>query len=337
MDYESSKLPKLGKISENDWKESASITIATEAFEENRKIKTYFTKQDKRPNLDGSLSIVENQEEIITVEVQIKTLPEDYSYKKVETYPYRYLCDTKVFGVVMRKTTLNPVALVMVDRNKRLVFVKLLTEDYVKDLNITNQRKKIIGFSDDDILDIDKFIFDVKKYRGIQARKGITTETPVYVNIEAINKELNRKRNHYHDIKHDGYYLVYTRNNIRGYLSNFLYDGERKHPLILLKFIDGIIKDNNFKPVHIDYDECLEEEWIQIIPTKEVLTVKRSIQRTTASDLDVMNVLYDIARLKQKNLIYYSAGKPLYMVEGSFGGLRCPLFQLNAEEIEKEW
>ena len=106
---------------------------------------------------------------------------------------------------------------------------------------------------------------------------------------------------------------------------------------IMLKMHDGIEKKAGFKPVYPEFDECLEDEWIQIIPSKEVIIVNRSITRTTASDSDVMNILYDIARLEQKKLLFFSAGKPLYIVNGDFGGIKCPLFKLNAEEIKKEW
>lgn len=328
---------KLGKIKDNDWKESTSIIIATEAFEVNRKIKTYFAKQDKRPNLDGSLSIVENQEEIITVEVQIKTLPEDYAYKKARDYDYRYKCNINVFSVVSRKTTLNPVALIMVDIKKKLVFVKLLTTEYVKTLKISNNKSKVITFSKNDILDVDKFIYDVKAYRNLKVANGFTTEMPVLVDTESILRELNRKKKHYSEVQHGEYSLVYVRNNIRGYLSNFFYDGNKKYHLIMLKISDGIDKNDNFKPINSEYDECMQDEMIQIKRDKKIIIVNRSKQRTTASDNDVMNILYDISRLSKRKLIYYSAGKPLYIVEGEYEGIQCPLFKLSAKEIEKEW
>ncbi|WP_022755587.1 hypothetical protein [Butyrivibrio fibrisolvens] len=260
--------PKLGKITENDWKESASINIAIEAFEANKKIKTYFAKQDKRPNFDGSLSIIEKNEEIITVEVQIKTLPSDYSYKKITDYQYRYSCDIKIFSAVIRRTTLNPVALVLVDKNKRIVFVKLITKGYIKSLGIGNQVSKLIRFSDDDILDVDKFIDDVKKYRKLQFDKKISAETPVVVDVEAINRELRRRKRHYNKIEHDDYSLVYIRNNIRCYLSNFLHDREKPYHVIMLKISDGLVKEKTFKPVYSEYNECMEDEWIQITSQK---------------------------------------------------------------------
>ena len=337
MEYDFSNQAQLGKISENDWKESASVGIATEAFEESRKIKAYFTKQDKRPNLDGSLSLVENQEEVITVEVQIKTLPEDYSYKRANIYPYRYACDTKVFSVVIRRTTLNPVVLVLVDREKRLVFVKLLTEDYVRSLAINDEKTKTIGFSDEDILNVDRFISEVKSYRGEQKRKGYTTEMSMVVDVEAIGKELRRKKKHYQQIEHDNYKLVYTRDNIRGYLSNFFFDGENQYHMFMLKISDGIRKADTFKSKHSDSHESLEEEFIQVHLEKSIIIVGRPIQRTTATDEDVVNILYEIALQSKKILLYYSAGKPVYLIQGENGGRSCPILKLNAEEIEKEW
>lgn len=332
-------MQKYGKIVENDWKESASVNIAATAFEKNRKIKTYFNKQDKRPNLDGSLSIVENQEEIITVDVQIKTLPEDYSYKRKVKSPYHYSCNTNIFNVVSRKTTLNPVALVLVDisNENEKVFVILLTEDYVNSLGIGNKSSKVVDFSDEDILDVDKFVADVKAYRKLQIGRDINTGIYIELDVKTIQKELKRKKKHYSDVDHGDYSLVYLRKNIRGYLSYFYYDGEKSYPFLMLKLSDSIVKDDNFKPVHKEFDECMETEWIDVMLHKDIIIVNRSIQRTTASDCDVMNILYDIARLKKLDLIYYSAGTPTYFVSGNYGGIKCPLWELNAKEIEKEW
>lgn len=329
--------PSLGKITDNDWKEEDSVSIAEEQFKKGHKILTYFARQDKRPNLDGSLSIVENQEEIITVEVQIKTLPKEYYYKRQDYFQYRYECDTKIFNVVRRQTTLNPVALILVDIPKEVVYVKLLTFDYVQSLDIGNKQSKVIGFSDKDILDVEHFINEVKTYRNTQDRYGSYAEANVRVDVGAIERELNRKKKHFDTFEHDNYILVYLRNNIRAYFSNFIFDEEKSYPMLLLKITDGIKKDETFISKRPEYDESLEEEIIQIEYSKNILTVNRSIQRTTASDEDVTNILYDIARLKNAILYYYSAGKPQYIIKGEHGGIRCPIWKLHAEEIHKRW
>ena len=325
------RLSKLGKVDDNYFKESVSVIYATEAFEKSRKIKTYFTKQDKRPNLDGSLSVVENQEEIITVEVQIKTLPKDYTYKKVKDYKYHYCCDIKVFSVVLRKTTLNPVALILVDDEKKKVYVKILTEKYVQSLGIENQNTKVIQFSDEDILDVDRFIDEVKKYRD-QKSISYSADVPMIVDSGVISKILRKKRRLY-----DKYSLVYIRNNIRGYLSDYIYYKKSDYREIILKVTDGIAKDESFKTVNPQYHEDCDVEFISILVTSKMIIVNRSILRTTATDQDVINVLYDVACILKTKLLYYSAGVPMYLVEGEMGGFKSPLFKICCEEIKKEW
>ena len=90
----------LGKVSNNDFKESKSVTIIRKIMETNGNIKVRTNEADKIPNLDGKIMILDkNSMERISIEVQIKTLPPSYS----ETNPYKYSCDTKVFNVVKYK------------------------------------------------------------------------------------------------------------------------------------------------------------------------------------------------------------------------------------------
>ena len=47
----------MGKVSDNDFKESNSITIIREMLEKNKRIKVRAQEADKIPNLDGKLMI----------------------------------------------------------------------------------------------------------------------------------------------------------------------------------------------------------------------------------------------------------------------------------------
>lgn len=65
----------LGTITENDFKESKSITILREIAEKNRKIKVRATEADKIANLDGKVVIIDkNGFERVHIEIQVKTL-----------------------------------------------------------------------------------------------------------------------------------------------------------------------------------------------------------------------------------------------------------------------
>lgn len=145
----------LGKVTENDFKESNSMTIIRSIMEKNNKIKVRGQEADKIPNLDGKLMILDNSsKERITVEIQVKTLPEAYN----ETNPYYYDCDTKVFNVVLYRVTFNPVVLLLVDKGNNKIFWKYISYEYAKSLNIGKQETKRIKFTENDLYVEDTFL-----------------------------------------------------------------------------------------------------------------------------------------------------------------------------------
>lgn len=145
----------LGKDSENDFKESKSITIIRNQMEKGMKIKVRTNEADKLPNLDGKIMILDNNSmERISVEVQIKTLPKDYNDKN----PYKYSCDTKVFNSVLYNTTFNLVVLLLVDEENEKIYWKHISKEYAKRLNIGTQKDKTIYFDENDLFIQEKFI-----------------------------------------------------------------------------------------------------------------------------------------------------------------------------------
>lgn len=151
----------LGTITENDFKESKSITILREIAEKNRKIKVRATEADKIANLDGKVVIIDkNGFERVHIEIQVKTLPEEYNLKE----KYSYSCDTKVFNVVLEHITFNPVVLFLVDEQTNRVFWKLISYEYAKSLNIGNQGKKTIYFNEQDVFNESDFIKKISDY-----------------------------------------------------------------------------------------------------------------------------------------------------------------------------
>lgn len=138
----------LGKTTENDFKESDSNRILREFLEKNRKIKVRMQESDKIPNLDGKLEILDGESKgRITVEIQVKTLPNEYN----ETNPYIYDCDTKVFNVVFYGVTFNPVVLFLVDTNNEKVYWKYVSYEYAESLKIGQQKSKRINFTESDL------------------------------------------------------------------------------------------------------------------------------------------------------------------------------------------
>ena len=149
----------LGKVSANDFKESKSIGLLKEILESNNKIKVRSTEADKIPDLDGSINLLDNVgHERIKVEIQSKTLPIEYN----STTPYFYDCDTKVFNVVKFDKTFNIVVLFLSDILNKKIFYKIVTKEYIEELNYGNQETKRIKFDENDLYDEDKFMKKIK-------------------------------------------------------------------------------------------------------------------------------------------------------------------------------
>lgn len=158
----------LGKDTENDFKESNSITVLKNIVEKNHKIKARTSETDKIPNLDGKLMLLDsNLVERITIEVQIKTLPSNYNNK----VPYSYVCDTKVFNVVRFNTTLNPVVLIMVDIVNEKIYWKHISKEYAGSLNIGNQNNKTIKFTEEDLFIETDFINKMESIYNTMSEK----------------------------------------------------------------------------------------------------------------------------------------------------------------------
>ena len=171
----------LGSINENDFKESKAVAIAKNIIEENRCFKTFFCEMDKRPNLDGHMSFIYKNQERMIIEVQIKTLPQNYCLSKSRVSKYYYDCDTKVFNVVKENVSLNPVSLILVDTYNKKVFCILLTHQYVAELHVNGKTTKRIYFNDSDEFNNDKFITELLKYNKI-----LNTNTSCHVKVRTI-------------------------------------------------------------------------------------------------------------------------------------------------------
>ena len=179
----------LGSINENDFKESKAVAIAKNIIEENRCFKTFFCEMDKRPNLDGHMSFIYKNQERMIIEVQIKTLPQNYCLSKSRVSKYYYDCDTKVFNVVKENVSLNPVSLILVDTYNKKVFCILLTRQYVAELHVNGKTTKRIYFNDSDEFNNDKFITELLKYNKI-----LHTNTSCHVKVRTIYNILKPRR-----------------------------------------------------------------------------------------------------------------------------------------------
>ena len=197
----------LGRSDSNSFKESKSVAITKLHLEKGRRIKTHFLEMDKTPNFDGKLMILDGDIERITVEVQIKTLPERVRFQ--DNGDFSFICDTKAMNCVLGKVTLNPVALFAVDTVRNVVYYKLLTRDYVLGLDIGIKKEVTIKFSRTDIFCEDDFIS-----RVCQEVKITNTYTDCIIECTTIRKILRCAQYTYKE----KYQLVYQRNEVKGFL-----------------------------------------------------------------------------------------------------------------------
>lgn len=260
------------------------------------------------------MSIVRDGYEKMIIDVQIKALPRDYKCHSREKYYYD--CDTKIFNVVKYNLTLNPVVLILVDIEIRKVFCILLTRQYVSELMLDLEKTKRIFFDPDDEFSDEKLMGELYEYN-----KVLDTDTEIQIDVKRINKEICKKKKIHHSgdsLEH--YSLVYKHSNIRGYLSNFIFETEKPVGLCLLCMYDSL------------HDE---REYIQLKFEKSFIHLNRSRQRTSATDADIVNILYEIALCTGKEILFKSAGVPVYLIDRTL--FQGSIWRLRAEEIEKDW
>lgn len=294
----------MGKIDENAFKESRSSSLAKMLIERNNKIKTHFLEMDKTPNFDGKLMILEGNFERITVEVQIKTLPQ--KIKRNTKGEFSFVCDTKAMNSVMEKVTFNPVVLIAVDIENSFVYYKLLTREFVSSLKIGKQKTKTIWLSEENKFEEDTFIKEIcKEIKITNTNTNSITKCGI---IREIIKNADK-------ITEESFQLVYKREKIKGYFTTFkhIYGENKENSLIVSK-----IKMECNKKIEVLFFQY-DKDYIHINrQPSEILDI---------TDADIANIILEVAEVVKKPILYTYAGKPTYWFDESFQ------WQLRAEEI----
>lgn len=300
----------LGHVTENDFKESDSVSIAKKIIENGRKCKTHFLEMDRTPNFDGRVSILQNGFERLIVDVQIKTLPQGH----ISDTGFTFVCDTKIFNCVKLRVTANPVALFVVDIMQQRLFFKILANDYMDSLDIKNQDTKTILFSIDDEYSDEDFIKQAYKVAKITV-----TDVDCDVKCAMIRKIIrNAKRND--NWKNPEENLVYTRGMIKGYLASFRIKAEGKKRYKR----NGIIKMY-----------CGEQRSIGLIHFEKgyVRITRQPSDSNDISDADFGNIILEIAKEVDKEnmpVLYFHEG-PVYWFDGTL------MYQMRSEFIRLPW
>ena len=154
----------------------------------------------------------------------------------------------------------------------------------------------------------------------------MNTNTSCHVKVRTIYNILKPRRKlphieleHIYDVENYG--LVYTHNNILGYLGNFWVNTKGKKYHVYSLYMQDTAYDNSFN----------QYEYIRLEIEKTHILAYRQSSDTSITDADIVNILYEIAYFKKKDIVFYSSGIPVYVIAGRV------IWRLRAEKIEKKW
>lgn len=182
----------LGKYDPYSFKEVDGNIILKQFLNKNRMLYCHFSEQDKTPNFDGYFEILEEENPFGRIEVQIKTLNNNYKNSNTKGFcsQYKYSCDTKIFNAVKKSITLNPVYLFMVDVEKNKIFAKYVSLKFVMELNIKEESSKTIYFNDtDELRDINDFYKTVKEIYSSKIKERNNGENNRFITNNNLSKQ----------------------------------------------------------------------------------------------------------------------------------------------------
>lgn len=159
--------PILKKENSNSFIEENGICILKEMLEKSKRIKTYFSENDKTPIFDGFFNYLDADLRILKkIEVQIK------SHEKIKILTrgehkgkFKYEFDTAVLNSIKHKITNNPTIYFVVDCESKKCFFKLIDKDFLINLHYDDSKAKTTYYFDgnDAINDIDDFVLFIEK------------------------------------------------------------------------------------------------------------------------------------------------------------------------------
>jgi len=152
-------MSNLGGYDRNSFYDSNGVAYLTRFLQQEHRIKGIIQSDDKIPNLDGTIQLLEwiSKKRAIPRQifhVQVKTMNHGYenTNKNHHRSQYKYSVDTKVFNVVKENITFDPVLLFLVDEKKEKVFWRYVSVDFVMSLDLHDEENKTIYFNDSDLI-----------------------------------------------------------------------------------------------------------------------------------------------------------------------------------------
>ena len=152
----------MKKENPNSFIEEDGIRLLESFLESKKTIKTHFSRNDKTPLYDGYFNLLNQNSEIMKqFDVQIKSSEKlSFLVKGINKGKVKYEFDVDVLNSVRFKITENPTFYFVIDQTKKIIIYKLLSQDFLIDLNYTKSPKTKVTyyFSQEDILkDYDEF------------------------------------------------------------------------------------------------------------------------------------------------------------------------------------
>ena len=153
----------LGGYDANAFNEKEGNRILEGILLSQSTIFTHFAEQDKTPNVDGFFELLKRNGNksvpFATFKVQIKT----YSDAPDENGVYHYSCDTKILNYAQNLISFDPLVVFLVVIEAKKVYYKYLSQQYVRKLNVGEQKDKVILFcTEDELTDVADFFQKMK-------------------------------------------------------------------------------------------------------------------------------------------------------------------------------
>ncbi|MDO4804484.1 MAG: hypothetical protein Q4A32_06675 [Lachnospiraceae bacterium] len=149
----------IGRTTESAFQDARAVSLTQGELEKNNRIKTYFQKDDKIPNIDGYFETLGSAGlPLKRFAVQIKG-KDKLEYRKT-LKKYSYSADSGFFQYMLEGIESNPGMFFVAERNTGRVFFKYVSGEFLEELvrkGLLSRGSFTIRFDEEDILDEKRF------------------------------------------------------------------------------------------------------------------------------------------------------------------------------------
>lgn len=158
--------PGMSKHDITSFNESEAVNLLSMVLEENHKIKTFFSENDKTPNHDGFFELTDNEntpkKQFIVQIKKVEDLTPNTQGKNKGKYVYSL--ETNFLYYVKEKVTESPAIYFVVDISKKRIFWIYLSDELLMNLDFEGHETISYPFGEENILhDINKFTSELNQ------------------------------------------------------------------------------------------------------------------------------------------------------------------------------